>query len=670
MVTTPRKTFPELQALSAPLVDSDVLAVYRAPGPAKRTTASVLKTYAQTGLGTMATQNANAVAITGGTITGITDLAVADGGTGASDASGARTNLGLVIGTNVQAYDADLAAIAALTSAADKMPYATGAQTWALADLTSFARTLLATANNSAFLTALGQIASSFVDFLQSGTGAVTRTVQSKLRDRVNLLDYVPVAQHAAILAGTSTYDATADLQAAIAANLGKTINLPAGQIVLGNVGGLTSAGQRIIGDSRYGTTIKAKSAMTAGTAIFSNPNAATTTSAYMELANLRFRFDGQNIIGIDLSSLNNTVVDQCYFAGSETGTSVIGVGVRFGSPLDSGAYSNNVQDCAFYSLAKGVEYLINANSNSINGGECIFCTIGVDAAPTGYLDTPRISGMRFEGGGIGIKEKSVGATYFQCRFEDNSVADIDFIDLGAGDKSIRPMLLGGETATSATALRNLSNATGPIIVAPDMGRYDIDATSTPKYYGGRHIFATTGTALPPASNPPSGYAIFAQDPIFLKNQIPLEGVNAAGTNTVIMFTVNGSDDVEISGFRRASSAYANIRIGGGSAVAPLTNGGCDLGLGGARWKDGYFSGNIFSGSGSLSLEGAGGLVYIDGKVILRKRVTGWATATGTATRTTFNTATVTTEQLAQRLKALIDDLHSATGSAHGLLEA
>jgi hypothetical protein len=72
------------------------------------------------GLGSIATQSASSVNITGGSISGINDLAVADGGTGASTPSGARSNLGLVIGSDVQGYDAGLNDIAGLSPNLDR----------------------------------------------------------------------------------------------------------------------------------------------------------------------------------------------------------------------------------------------------------------------------------------------------------------------------------------------------------------------------------------------------------------------------------------------------------------------------------------------------------------------------------------------------------------------
>lgn len=60
-----------------------------------------------------------------------TAIAVAKGGTGATDAGTARTNLGLAIGTNVQAYSADLAAIDALAGTSGFLKK-TATDTWAL----------------------------------------------------------------------------------------------------------------------------------------------------------------------------------------------------------------------------------------------------------------------------------------------------------------------------------------------------------------------------------------------------------------------------------------------------------------------------------------------------------------------------------------------------------
>lgn len=94
--------------------------------------------------------------ITGGSITGITDLAVADGGTGASTAANARTNLGLAIGTDVQAYDAGLQSIASLTTASGQFIYTTASDTYATSTITTAGRALLDDADASAQRATLG----------------------------------------------------------------------------------------------------------------------------------------------------------------------------------------------------------------------------------------------------------------------------------------------------------------------------------------------------------------------------------------------------------------------------------------------------------------------------------------------------------------------------------
>jgi hypothetical protein len=241
------------------------------------------------------------------------------------------------------------------------------------------------------------------------------------------------------------------------------------------------AAGQEVFGRSRYTSIIQPTNEFSAPALMHFDPPPPPPPPpgvppppgpTYYGLAvhDLNLRLYNPNnvnldVTGVDLASINNATVRRVRFEGRNAGfENLTAAGVRFVAPHEVGAYANCVQDCDFSNLEFGVIVGGGGNHNIIRGGEFIHCKYGIHANPSSLADTLFVDGPRFEGGYIGVLEGMSNAVYLRCRFEAHEAADIMFTS-----NSSQVMIIGGTTASTTTPLVNLSAASQPCILAPDL---------------------------------------------------------------------------------------------------------------------------------------------------------------------------------------------------------
>lgn len=134
--------------------------------------------------------------------------------------------------------------------------------------------------------------------FQAQGDGAIQRTTEDKLREWISVLDFIPLAQHAAIFAGTSTYDCTADFQRAITAAIGKALRIPGGRYRVGSTITIALGPIEIVGDGENCTTIETSNS----TASIIDIACGTNILGYIRIRNLTLDAAAQKTGGFGIS--------------------------------------------------------------------------------------------------------------------------------------------------------------------------------------------------------------------------------------------------------------------------------------------------------------------------------------------------------------------------------
>ena len=405
------------------------------------------------GLGTIATLNADGstltnLTVTSGTITGITDITVADGGTGASNAASARVNLGVAIGTNVQAYDAGLQSISGLTTAANQGIYATASDTYAVFSLTAAGRALLDDADAAAQRATLGlgtlATQSATVTGTHSGTSSGTNTGDQTIE-----------------LTGAITGAGTGSFSTTLSSNVVQTSNIASDAVTYDKLQDATSA-DVILGRASGGSgTVEQISCTPVGRALIAGANvgAQRTTLGLGTLATQSGTFSGTHS---GTSSNTNTGDQTITLAGVVTGS---GTG-SFTTSFAAGA----VNSAAIASDAVTYDKLQDTTSTDVilgrsTAGGGLVEEINCTAAGRALLDDATVANQRTTLG-LGDLATSTGT------WENGSVFSGTSSGTNTGDQTIT--LTGAVTGSGTGSF--LTTLASNIVLEANLGASSVTA--------------------------------------------------------------------------------------------------------------------------------------------------------------------------------------------------
>lgn len=428
----------------------------------------------------------------------------------------------------------------------------------------------------------------SLVGFQQIGS-TVTRDLQSKGRERVSILDFIPASQHAAILAGTSVYDASSALATALA-------SFPNGATLSVNGSGSYKACPEIwfpAGKYYFASTIEMKRSVRLTGEGNGHPTAYPTL--------LQF---AANITGIRVQSYNTigeTV--EATPTGSGGGSIIEGFGIfsSYNGTIGHGVHikaSCELKNCNIVGFAE----------NGVN----IFASAGAGGSTEGNANLWRASNLRIQqcgghgffvkgadanagtaisidasgNGKCGILDSSfLGNTYIGCHSDSNGKKSL--IRYGGVWYYCISDTLGGSTTPGTNAAVWVSLGVNPAnTYYPEWvnGKaYFIGSAYRSENLNARNVFL--GCYSESGSSPPS---------MILQPAVVIGGLQAAGfeaASTGMVIGVNGNDISAALFPSQAASARAfTTRLGKNGAadvaVDLLATGDHPNGMQFAKWHE------------------------------------------------------------------------------------